>query len=262
MSTAITSHAAQVFGCLIEPYRVAEIGSQVVGVIESIKVERGDIVKQGQVIALLKADIERASVSAADVRAKAHANVNAAKANYEFDLLRLKRSKDLLKKSFISIQAHNKVEAETKVSYQTYMQTVEQQRIAKKELDITSSQLSQRQICSPFDGVITDRYLSIGERIEEKPIVKVAQINRLRVQVVVPVSQYGKIQVNDMVTISPEFPNAPDVQAKISIIDKVIDAASNTFRVQLEIDNHDLSLPAGARCKADFGISTPGDANI
>lgn len=253
---ALSVYAEQTFGCLIEPYQVAEVGAQVVGVIESIKVERGDTVKKGQIIALLKADVERASVSAADTRAKANANVNAAKANYEFDLVRLTRAKNLLKKNFISIQAFEKVEAESKVSHQTYMQSIEQQKIAEKELGIASSQLSQRSIRSPFDGVITDRYLSLGERVEEKPVVKIAQINRLRVQVVVPVSYFGKIHINDTANITPEFPDAPIVSGQVSAIDKVIDAASNTYRVQLDLDNADYALPAGSRCKADFGLES------
>ena len=247
-------YAEQTFGCLIEPYQVAEVGAQVVGVIESIKVERGETVKKGQLIALLKADVERASVSAANTRAKANANVNASKANHEFDLVRLARAKNLLKKNFISIQALEKIEAETKVSQQTYMQALEQQKIAEKELGIASSQLSQRSIRSPFDGVITDRYLSLGERVEEKPVVRIAQINRLRVQVVVPVSYYGKIQLNDTATITPEYPDAPIVSGQVSLIDKVIDAASNTFRVQLDLDNADYAVPAGSRCKANFNV--------
>ena len=37
------------------------------------------------------------------------------------------------------------------------------------------------------------------------------------------------------------------------LVDRVIDGASNTFRVRMELPNADLSLPAGLRCKADLG---------
>jgi len=57
--------------CLIEPQRVAEIGSQVIGVVESLLVERGDRVTKGQVIAVLRADVERAAVGVAQSRADA-----------------------------------------------------------------------------------------------------------------------------------------------------------------------------------------------
>lgn len=247
--------AAQTFGCLIEPYQVAEVGAQVVGVIETIKVERGDAVKKGQIIATLRSDVERASVGAADTRAKADANVNASKANYEFDQSRLARSEYLLGKKFISQQAVDQIKTETEISHQKYMQSIEQQKIAKNELNIATAQLSQRYIRSPFNAIITDRYISAGERVEEKPIVRIAQIDRLRVQVVMPVAYFGKVKLDDMATITPEYPDAPTVSGKVSLIDKMIDAASNTFRVQLEFDNSDLALPAGSRCKADFGLN-------
>ncbi len=244
--------AEHTFGCLIEPFQTAEVGSQVVGVIESIKVKRGDAVKKGQVIATLKSSVERASVGAANSRAKAEANVSASKANYEFDQSRLERAKYLLGKNFISQQAVDQIKTETEISHQKYRQAIEQQQIAKNERNIAAAQLSQRQIRSPFKAVVTDRYVAVGERVEEKPIVKIAQIDRLLVQVVVPISYFGKIKLNDAASITPEFPDAPTVSGQVALIDKVIDAASNTFRVQLELDNADLALPAGSRCKADF----------
>jgi multidrug efflux pump subunit AcrA (membrane-fusion protein) len=103
--------------------------------------------------------------------------------------------------------------------------------------------------------------MTIGERIEEKPLVKIAQINQLRVQVIVPVTYYGKIQSGDIATVLPDFPDAPEVTGEVSLVDKVIDAASNTFRVQLELANQDYSLPAGLRCKADFGLASPTESN-
>ncbi|MFW5431412.1 MAG: efflux RND transporter periplasmic adaptor subunit [Methylophilaceae bacterium] len=250
----LPAHGAQTFGCLIEPYRVAEVGSQVVGIIESIKVHRGESVKKGQLIAILKAGVERASVGAANTRAKAEANVHATLASLEFDKERLKRAKELQGKNFISKQATDKIRAEHKVSEQKYHQARELRDIAKKDLRVASAQLSQRKILSPFDGVITDRYMTDGERIEEKPIVRLAKIDRLLVQVVVPVAFYGKIKPNDIATITPDFPDAPVVTGQATLIDKVIDAASNTFRVQVELPNEDLALPAGLRCRADFGL--------
>ena len=55
--------------CVIEPDRQTEVGSAVIGVVETILVERGDIVKQGQLLATLKASVERASVSSLRITA-------------------------------------------------------------------------------------------------------------------------------------------------------------------------------------------------
>ena len=70
-------------GCLIEPDRVAEVGSQVVGLVERLNVERGDAVAAGQPLLTLRADVERANASAAGTRSRVDADVLAAKAGFE-----------------------------------------------------------------------------------------------------------------------------------------------------------------------------------
>ena len=64
---------AESLGCLIEPDRVADVGTQVVGVLEQMKVERGDTVSAGQILARLTAQVERASVNVAQTVVHPHA---------------------------------------------------------------------------------------------------------------------------------------------------------------------------------------------
>ena len=255
------SWAAQPLGCLIEPERVADVGSQVVGVIESMSVERGDLVKKGQVIATLRADVERASVVVASSRAEAQADLQAAAANLSFYQQRLVRAEDLLAKKFISQQAFDQTRTEAEVAEQKLAQAREQRRVLSREHELATAQLSQRTIRSPIDGVVAERYLAAGERVEDKPLVRIAKVDPLRVQVVVPTAYFGKIQSGGTARIMPELPDTQPVIARVTLVDKVIDAASNTFRVQLELPNPDLALPAGLRCKADFGLEAPAARN-
>jgi len=254
---AAPAWAAQEMGCLIEPERVAEVGSQVVGVIESMDVERGDVVKKGQVLATLRADVERASVVVASSRAEAQADIQAAAANVSFNQQRLARAEDLFAKKFISQQALDQARTEAEVAVQKMAQAGEQRRVLSREHELATAQLSQRTIRSPIDGVVAERYLAPGERVEEKPLVRVARVDPLRVQVVVPTAYFGKILAGNTAKVMPELPDAQPVIARVTLVDKVIDAASNTFRVQLELPNPDLALPAGLRCKADFGLEPP-----
>jgi multidrug efflux pump subunit AcrA (membrane-fusion protein) len=60
-------------GCLIEPDRVADVGSQVVGLVERLHVERGARVAAGQLLVSLRADVERANARAAQTRSRADA---------------------------------------------------------------------------------------------------------------------------------------------------------------------------------------------
>ena len=251
--------AAQPLGCLIEPERTAEIGSQVVGVIEAIPVERGDRVSKGQVVAMLHAQSERAAVGVAQAKLDADAEVRAAEASAAFARQQYQRSQDLFEKNFISRQALDQAHTEADVSQQKLSLARQQKRVTDRELSYVQAQLAQRQIRSPFDGIVAERYLSPGERVEEKPVLRLAQVNPLRVQVVAPVGVYGQIGVGDTASVLPEMPNSQPHAATVVQVDKIVDPASNTFRVVLHLPNPDFSLPAGLRCKADFtaAVSRP-----
>ena len=94
--------ASQPLGCLIEPYRVTDVGSQVIGVIESIHVERGEWVRKGDVIAMLRADVERAAVAIALSRVQGEAEVQAAIAAKALADQKLERSRQLVDREFLS----------------------------------------------------------------------------------------------------------------------------------------------------------------
>jgi cobalt-zinc-cadmium efflux system membrane fusion protein len=103
--------------------------------------------------------------------------------------------------------------------------------------------------------VVVERYLSAGERVEEKPVFKLARIDPLRVEVIVPAARFGSIRVGELASVKPDLPNAAPVAASVALVDRVVDAASNTFRVRLTLPNADLRLPAGLRCRISFGGS-------
>ena len=259
LGVASPAHAAQPLACLIEPQRVAEIGSPVIGVVDSLRVERGDSVTKGQVIAVLRADVERAAVSVAHTRAQADAEEQAAAAAAQLARQRLVRARDLQAQNFISDNALDQAKTESELADQKLAQMREQRRISARERELAVTQLDLRTIRSPFDGVVAERYVSAGERVETKPLLRIAQVDPLKVLVVVPAAMYGRVAAGASVTVTPQLPNVPARQARVALVDPLVDAASNTFRVQLELPNPDRALPAGLRCKADFGFEPPAE---
>ena len=238
--------------CLITPDQVTEVGSQVTGVVASVRVERGDFVRSGQLLARLHADAERASVDVARTRAKADADLRAAEANYEFQRQNLARAEDLVKRKFISQQALEKVRAETKVAKQKLIQAREQREVAQRELDLARAQLRKRAIRAPFDGIIAERYVNVGERIEERPMFRIARINPLRIEVVVPAALFGTVEKGMVARVLPDLPKAEPLDASIVLVDRLVDPASNTFRVRAELPNPGGVVPSGLRCRADL----------
>lgn len=239
--------------CLILPARVAELGSAVIGVVESIEVERGDVVKKGQVLVHLRAEVERASTAVARSRAQSEAELRGAQAARELSQIKLNRSRTLKDQNFISTQAVEQAEAELKVAHERVGQARDALRTLAQEVSMSDAQASQRTLRSPFDGVVIERYANPGERFEDKPLVKVAVISRLRVEVIVPTSLFGSMRIGQQLSVQPELPGAAARPARIVQIDRVLDPASNTFRMRLDMANADSQLPAGLRCKVDAG---------
>lgn len=258
-SMLVSAHA-EVMGCLVEPDRVADVGSQSIGVLERLLVERGDHVVSGQVLARLSAQVERASVSVAEARSEADAELRQAAAAAELAQRKLQRAKDLLKQEFVSDQAVDQADAEYRVAEQRVSQARESQKVAQREYRLSAAQLGQRDVRSPFDGIVIERYRTEGERIEREPVVRVARIDPLRVEAIVPASQFGSIAAGQMATIRTDLPNFSTMSAKVVLVDRVIDPASNSFRVRLTLPNPDNRIPSGLRCRVDFASSLPPGA--
>lgn len=248
---------AKALGCLIEPDRVAEVGSQVIGLVERVHVVRGQSVAAGQALLTLHAGVERANAAAADSRARIDADIQAAAATLALADQKVRRTEALVAQNFVSDQAAELARGEAEVARQKLKQVRGQQRVFADERRVAEAQLALRTVRSPFAGVVVERYVNMGERVEERPLLRVAVIDPLRVELMVPTAQYGTLTSGDRITIRPELPGTDAVVATVDHVDRVLDPASNTFRVRLTLPNPKYRLPAGLRCKADL----PGPAN-
>ncbi len=242
---------AKTVGCLIEPDRVADIGSQVIGVVERVHVERGDTVKKGQTLIALRSDVERANVAVAATRSRVNAEVLAAKASLDLAEQKVRRAEALVAQKFISSQSLDQAVGEAEVARQKLQQVSSQQTIWTQERAVAEAQLGLRMVRSPFAGVVVERFINPGERVEQSPMLRVAVIDPLRVELLVPTALYGRLTKGDQVSVLPELPGAEPVLATVRHIDRVLDAASNSFRVRLSLPNPANKLPAGLRCKAE-----------
>lgn len=210
---------------LVEPSEVIEVASQVPGIIEKVFVERGDRVKKGQVLVTLKAGVEKAQVDLAE-------------AKLEFGRRKVLRNEKLREKQLISI--HEKDEMETEV------------RLMEIQLQEARERLNMRTISSPVTGIVVERYLGPGEYVGEGSIMKIACVNPLNVEVVVPATVYGTINRGMKAEVLPQNPPGGSYQGKVVIVDEVIDAASGTFGVRVQLPNPNYRLPAGISCQVRF----------
>ena len=237
---------------LIEPSLIANVGSSVPGILQTVQVERGDMVKKGQVIARLHSGVERATMELARARSELEATINERQAQVDFNVRRQRRYEELYEKKVIPFEKIDEARTNTKMALMDLEEAREELRLAKLELDRSIEVVKRMTIYSPITGVVMERFLAPGEHIEDQPVVKLAQIHPLHIEVFAPVELLGAIKVGMRAEVTPENPVGKVYKAKVTIVDRVIDAASGTFGVRLELPNPKYKLPAGLKCRVKF----------
>ncbi|CAM2785203.1 efflux RND transporter periplasmic adaptor subunit [Vibrio rarus] len=210
--------------CLLEPSSDVELSSEVQGIIKEIRVNRGDRVKKGQIVMKLNSTLEVAAL-------------NTVKAKLDFANRKVERNADLFRKNLISDNEQDEMLTE--------------KRLAAFQLKEAKVRLSQRQTRSPISGVVIERIKDPGEFVDEQPFLRIATLNPIHAEVVLPAELYGQIVKNQTVNLSPLGADTV-YQGKVTIIDPVIDAASNTFAVTVSLNNDAEELSVGVRCQAEF----------
>ncbi len=244
--------------CLIEPHQTIEIKSPVAASIAAIHVERGSVVRKGQLLVSLDADVEKASLATATYRSVMEGQIQAAESRLLNARDKLKRREELRTANFISVQERDDAAAEVRIAQADLQQARDNREVAKLEARQLNAVLARYAISSPVNGVVTDRLQNPGELAQSgestnvSAIVKLAQIDPLRVDVVLPAARYGSIALGTVVDIRPEAPFTGVYKATVKVVDKVIDSASGTFRVRLELPNPKGDLPVGVKCAAAF----------
>ncbi len=238
--------------CIIEPSEVVEIGSPVTGLIETIGAERGDNVEVGQILVELESGVERAAVELARVRSRMRGDVLSREAQLALGERREVRGDELFDENALSLDQREQLETDAKLARLELRQARENRELARLELKQAIQALERRTIRSPIPGVVVERLMSPGEVVDEETILTIAQIDPLRVEVILPSAMFGTIRRGMRAAISPETGNKQVHLAAVTIVDRVIDAASGTFGVRLELSNPDQSIPGGLHCRVRF----------
>jgi len=248
---------AKEYACLMEPYRKIEIRSPVEALIQSVEVDRGSHVAAGQVLVRLDSGVERAALELSRYRSVMEGEAKVADARLSYSKDKLRRREELSRRNFISAQERDDALAELRVAEAELIQARDNTQLSRLENKRLEEVLKLRRLVAPFDGVVTERLQHPGELSftgeGARPILKLAQIDPLRVEVVLPVGLYGQVRVGTQSTVIPEPPLEGRHLATVKVVDTVVDSASGTFGVVLELPNPDGALPVGVKCKVVFG---------
>lgn len=250
------SLAAQL-DCLVKPEMYVELSSPTPGVLEKLLIDKGDHITKGQALAQLESSVEMARVNQAKFEAANNSDIDNRKAQLAFNLRNRDRSQDLYQKGSLSKTEKDKAETDVTLAQTELGKAEENKKAAALALDLAKAQLELKTIKSPIDGIVIDRYAMVGESVSDRAIMKLAQVNPLRVELVAPTEYFGLIQEGMQVEVRTERPANKVVTATVTKVDQLIDPASGSFSVRMSLPNPDDKLIAGVNCLAVFDFETP-----
>lgn len=186
--------------------------------VTAIQVELGDRVHAGQVLATLDDDESQIAVQAA------RADADEARSNFE-------RVSELRKK-----------ELTTPAEYDSALSA---KKRAEAALAQAALQLSRTRVRAPFAGVISRRYVRVGERVEEgQPLFRVTAMSPLRARLLVPEDQAGAFRVGSSVMLNGV--TGESATARVILMSPTIDPGSGTREVIVELSKIEEFRPGAA----------------
>ncbi len=249
---AAVNALSSTFECVIEPYELVEIGSPVRGVIEELPFDRSDRVEAGQTVVRLESGVEQASVELAQARAGGDGVLKAREASLELGERRRKRAVKLYARRALSEDLLDQADTDAAVARLELEQARETRLLAALELEQARQVLRRRSIVSPIAGVVVDRMMSEGETVDDEKILTIAQLDPLRVEVILPSAIFGSVTPGMVASVTPELAADRVHVAEVERVDRVIDPASGTFGVRLLLPNPEHAIPSGLHCQVRF----------
>jgi RND family efflux transporter MFP subunit len=251
---AQAGHAASgLFECIMDPAKLVRLSALNSGVIEKIEVNRGDRVEAGQAVAQMNASMERATVDILKNRLASSAQIEAQDARVRFTEIQLTRMRQLVEQNAQSAVRLEEVEYEYDIARAQLAQAKNDQATLAAELDRAQAAYENTTIKSPVSGQVLNIALNAGENAgQDRHIMVIAKLDPLYVEAFLPIQLYNQVYEGMEVIIYPEDPVGGDHSAVISVIDPVVDTASRTFGIRINLENPGSRIPGGYRCKLDL----------
>src|SRR5689334_17902564 len=174
---------------VVEAVKQSTVSAQVMGRVVELRVDVGDRVKSGQVIARIdqREAQQQVAVSAAQV-AQAQANLENARLNLE-------RSQRLLQSNFVSQAAVDRAQAE-------YKAAEAQLRSARAGSEQASISRGYTTVVAPYSGIVSARHVELGEMASPgKPLITTFDPADMRVVAEVPQERVQALRGSSKVSV-------------------------------------------------------------
>ena len=228
----------------LKAFQQATLYAKTAGYLKTIHVDKGDSVKQGDLLA----EIEAPELIA-----------DAAKFKADWDLAELesKRTAEAVQKAPDLITAQSVDAAKAK------------SLAAKSNLDRASTLLGFTKIFAPFSGTVTRRYVDVGAFIpaatagsspQTAALVTLADLNKVRLQVAVPEAEVRFVNKDTRIAFAVDALPGKNLETKVSRISFTLDEMTKTMLAEAEVENPGGDLRPGMYASVKLFVETKPDA--
>lgn len=229
-----------------KPQKNAVMSSLVAGRVMTLHVAEGAQVAAGDKLVSLDDRLLVAQVEAARIEAERVGVLQKAEAVLQQTERRFKRMEQAALKVATATFEIQEAQAQMDQARAEHDAAKEAKAVAGANLKLAEEQLHRNTVFAPFDGVVIQLHQKVGVTVDPSlPVVTIADLSTLEVDMYVPVDRFGSFHAGSDITLKASAPVNRNVQAVVRSVSPVIDSASNTFRCVMTIDNSTGELPAG-----------------
>ncbi len=214
---------SEVYSSTVEAFAVNNIAPQTGGRIDNIKVDVGDFVSKGQILAIMDA-----------------AQLDQTRLKLQNDSTELGRLNSLYRQGGVSKSDYDAAEMAYNVSKRAY-----------------DNLLENTLLRSPLNGVVSARNYDKGDMYSGQPIYVVEQITPVKLLVGISETDYTKVKKGDKVKITADALPGQEFTGTVNKIYPTIDPKTHTFTTEIIVPNGDKALRPGmfARVSVEFGVN-------
>jgi membrane fusion protein (multidrug efflux system) len=208
------------------------------GVVSSMKVDIGQRVQKGELIAQLS--------NPELIRKREQAAAKFDVAESAFNRLNNIRTKT---PALTTLQQVESAEAEFK--------------IAQAELNAVEDRMNFLKVTAPFSGIVSQRFVDEGALVQNgitdtdaMPLIELQDLSIVRISIPVPESDVAVISVGQTAHVVFRELGTKRFEAKVSRTSMALDPASKTMEVQIDVVNSDRAIRPGMYAHANFEVSS------
>ena len=219
------------------PFAAVTLYAKVSGYLKEIRVDKGDNVKAGQLIAVIESpELDR--------------QYEAAIADAQNKRKDAERAKALVDKKLISLQDADHAEADA--------------RVAEANAEALRTQKNYEVLRAPFNSTVTARFADPGALVQSAttaqtsalPVVALSQTNRLRVYVYLDQRDATFVRVGDRAEINDSARPEVRLPAVVSRVSGELDPKTRTLLTELDLDNKEGGILAGSSVQVSLTLKT------